>query len=151
MSVRWENIGWTVANILVPIFAPIVVCLFGRMGTHGPNRQRLRPLFLVKDGQLGWIATALCAVAIYETYEIKDGGAWAVAVMAVMGLIGLFSTIFAVEGITNPVPFPMYSRDHWRPLYATIFVVWVSAVGLLTIHFRREYYSLLVRVFGLTS
>lgn len=146
MGLKSANAWWIVANVVVPIFLPIVVCAFQRTAAHGRQRDRLRPVLLIKDGQLGWIATALCAVGACELYEAGANDVFGVTAAWMMATLGFLGTLFAVNGITNLPPLPLRKCNRQRPLIATMWVTWFAAVGLITIHFRAEYKNFLHQV-----
>ena len=144
MVLNQSHLWWIVINLIVPVFAPIAICMGLRAGTHGVNRDKLAPMMLVKDGQLGWIAAALCAAAIYEACDISsDYATVRLIAIVTLGALGFFSALFSVQGITNPVPFPLEQSDDWRPFRATFATTWLSAVIFLLVHFRADYLHLL--------
>lgn len=68
--------GWFIINIMVPIFAPLLVlCLFKPLPLQRENKENASLMRAVRDGQLGWIAVAFSASCTYDaaTYIPKNG------------------------------------------------------------------------------
>jgi len=48
--------GWFLATILAPFYAPILIVVFSAVGESQSVKSKIRPILLVKDGQLCWLA-----------------------------------------------------------------------------------------------
>lgn len=143
--------GWFLVTIVVPVMAPIFGVLFlGAVRFPGPT-EALDPMVTVKDGQLGWVATAACSAAIFEFIETIDiyassnngslpKGWYLVMGPLVVSIIG--SVLVAVFGAIYPTPLldkPVNLRS-WLSHYK-VFVnstVWIlsSSLTFAYVHFE---------------
>jgi hypothetical protein len=142
---------WTIVNIVVPIFAPIIGILALKLLFLPPAVVPLTdPMLLVKDGQLGWVSVAICCAALGEYNETNDalftahdaipGGWHTLSWTIVLSLI--FSALTAVWGavFNTPILAPPAAKPHmWFGHYKTFVssVLWTTAAAasFIVLHF----------------
>ena len=97
-----ELVGWAAVNILVPVVLPFLILLLPKLIRKTRRHAHGLVLRAVQDGQLFWVATALCAVGSYELYlyaqaEVtRRAGLTATAGIIIFSLLALVSIILVV-------------------------------------------------------
>ncbi len=154
--------GWFFVNIIVPVAAPLLGVLFlGAITPPTPPGAALvsfSPMMMVKDGQLGWIATGMCSAAFYDLIEMIDAynlysrplpSSWhAVILPLLLCLIGsvFVAALGAVYSTSIPAAPPTTIRNwtrHYKNFVSSVIVTISSAITFALIHF-----SLLPRSLG---
>lgn len=131
-----DNIGWVLVNILVPVILPPAGLLLARLMPLPPAaRARTRIVTTVENGQLGWLALAWSAAAIYEAWQFmavkQSVFAWIAILLGCEIVLVLVAMFMAVGGAVA-------ARHQTRISYffGSIIVAGSSAAALVATHFN---------------
>lgn len=94
----WDFIGWFFVNLIVPVgLPPLGILIVRMMKIELSEEVKKKTTFwaTIQDGQLGWIALAWAAAAVYELYDALVTGKHA----PWMGLVILSEFIIVLMGI----------------------------------------------------
>jgi hypothetical protein len=132
----WANIGWALINIVVPVILPPAGLVLARLMPLQPaERARTRIVTTIEDGQLGWLALAWSAAAIYEAWEYMAAKqhvfTW-VAILLACEIVLVLTAMFIAAGgaVTAGEP------NRTSRLGGSIIVAGTSAVVLIATHLK---------------
>lgn len=100
MKMLLDMLVWVAINIFVTAVLPIIALLIPKVPKKTRPFANGLVLKAVQDGQLFWVAVALCAVGCYEFGSYIDSGKPLIgrvfAVCCIIGLIGVLCTSIAL-------------------------------------------------------
>ena len=147
--------GWIVVNILTPLLLPFIGVFFLKYAT--PLRVRVDAkgkyefMLLVKDGQLGWSAAAMCASSYYEFSENQKligvnyatmPSQWdGILIPLFLAMIGAMfvaasGSVYSVDLIKNDKISIRVWVDHYAVFLFSAIVTFSSALMFAVIHFK---------------
>jgi len=139
--------SWVFFRILLPALAPafvLAICILPFRKRLLPEVQALvRPVALVKDGQLAWLGVAMCAGALWEMQAEKARGHGLGEHLDVVGLAGfvlllILNSSLVVGGSLFPTELPrpvskgLY--EHYAVLCWSVAAFAASGIGFVFVH-----------------
>jgi hypothetical protein len=119
--------GWFLATILAPFYAPILIVIVSAVGESQSAKKKIRPIVLMKDGQLCWLAIGFCTEALHEvtTLPACKGAKPTIGAGVYLGFliaVLLGSAILATSGVKKQVPLDGVKGEFkWRRRYPILF------------------------------
>ncbi|WP_124263004.1 hypothetical protein [Methylobacterium sp. XJLW] len=147
--------GWIAVNILAPLLLPVIGVLLIQMAT--PKRVKIssagnyKLMMLVKDGQLGWAAAALCTSSYYEFTEnqrllgenfMTMPSQWQAIIfplfLSTLGamFVAASGAVYGTELLEGKIVSLKSWIEHYSLFVVSIFVTISSALMFIIIHFE---------------
>lgn len=132
--------GWTIVNVLVPIFAPLLVLLFFRLfPLPASTRRYLRWTTPIKDGQVAWVALAFNAASAYDLMSAKEevvGRGWVLGGLIVLTVANvLIAGLGGVFPVDSEPPEGTSPWRHYRAMSVSAWLTLLSAFMFIGVHF----------------
>lgn len=126
--------SWLCVMVLVPIFLPLIAQTFAWLTeTNARTKEKIKPVFAIKDGQLIWVTIAMGAAGVWELPNTRGHNG---LLLGLAIFLGLLAAILFGRTAGRPVAYPPKPPAGLIVMWSSIVIVLAMTVVCTIIHIQ---------------